>query len=368
MRGGGQLPLVVIPTLTAATYSLLLLRWRRPTDIFAVQWAYSLVGLLVPGYQPVAGLLVALHAVACRTSIRHAAAALLVCSVPYGIGSWQGASGRVNLDTSFAFSFAVQFFLYAVLTTAIWCLGRVSHATDKRNVHALEEQAAEAARTVAAERLQLARDLHDILASAVTAMLLQAAGARALLGTSDARVGDALQVIEDAGVEAMRELQRLLTLLRSVDETNSEGHSPGLENLDDLVDRARASGVAVDTTTHGDPKALDRSVDLAAYRVVQEALTNVTKHGGRSPSARLSLQWRPEHLLISVDSVNGVDDGLHLALPSGHGLRGLTERVELIGGLLHAAPTNAGYRIHVKLPVAANTMSQPAATSERQNP
>ncbi len=200
---------------------------------------------------------------------RHAATALLVCAVPYGIGSWQGAYGRINVDTSFAFSFSVQFFLYAVLTTVIWCLGRMSYAADRRNAHALEEQAAEAARAVAAERLQLARDLHDILASAVTAMLLQAAGARAFVGTNDTRVGNALQIIEGAGVEAMRELQRLLGLLRSVDGTTSEGNAPGLEDLDDLIELARASGVVVDTTTNGEPRALDGSVNLAAYRDVQ---------------------------------------------------------------------------------------------------
>ena len=373
-RGGDTLPLLVIPSVTVVVYLVLLLRWRRPLTLFAVQWLYSLAGLLVPGYQPVAGLLVALHAVASRARSRHAIPALVLCAVPLAVDAWHGAATWTNTETSFALSFTIQFFLYAVLTATIWSLGRLSFVAEERNARALREQAAEGARAIEAERLRLARDLHDIVTSSITAMLLQAAGARTLLPDREDRVAQALTAIEGVGMQAMRELHRLLGLLRAdapPDRTDAE--QPGLREAGLLVELVRASGATVTTSVEGSPRDLDPSIDLAAYRVIQEALTNVVKHGGPQASSCIGLQWRPDRLTVMIDSADGPGSTGNVtppALSSGYGLRGLAERVSLVGGTLAGGPQPGGYRVRAELPVSGGPApsTRPAAWAGQATP
>jgi len=360
LRSGGTLPLGVIPVLTTAVYSLLLLRWRRPVPVFAAQWVYGLAGLLVPGYGPFAGLLMAVHAVACRTSGRTAAVALAGCAVPFGIDCFIAADQRIHVETSFVVSFAAQFFLYMILTITVWGLGRLSYTTERRSQRMQQQQAAEAVR---AERLRVARELHDIVAHAVSVMLLQAAGARALVGTEDEQVRQSLAVIEGSGVEAMTELHRLLGLLRSVDPAKAEAdytRQPQLEDIAALVEVSRASGLDVETVTDGHPGRLDASVDLAAYRLVQEALTNTHKHAGHGAAVRIHLHWHLDHLTITVRDISGLMGGKtrSASLSSGHGLEGLTERVNLVGGRLDVGPVQGGgFLVRAELPISAASRS-----------
>jgi len=358
LRSGGTLPIGVIPVLTAVIYALLPLRWRRPVAVFAVQWVYSLAGLLVPGYAPFAGLLVALHAVACRSTRRTAALALAASAVPFGIDSYYGAAQRIHVKTAFIVAFAVQFFMYAILTITVWGLGRLSNAAERRR----QQQAVEVAQ---AERLRLAREMHDSVSNAVNAMQWQAAAAIDLVGTQDEQVRKSLALILEIGKQTGTELHRLLGLLRAADREDADtepGRQPRLEDLATLVDLGRASGLDVEVTTDGSPGRLDPSVDLAAYRILQEALTNTTKHAGRGATVRIHLQWHPDHLTITVRDTPALEDGAETCsawLSSGYGLEGLTERVSIVGGRLDVGPVpGGGFLLNADLPFS------PAAHSD----
>lgn len=360
---GGTLPTWVVPAVTTAVYASLMWRWRRPVHIFAMQWIYALAGLVIPGYAPVAGLLVALHAVACRAGRQTAVWALSSCAIPFGIDCYIAAGNRIHVETSFAVSFSVQFFIYAVLTLTVWGLGRLAYEAERRSQRAQQHRAAEA---VQRERLRLARELHDIVAHAVSAMILQAAGARTLVGTQDEQVRQSLAVIEGAGVQAMTELHRLLGLLRSANPDRDEttyGQQPRLEDISQMIELSRASGLDIDIVTDGPPGLLDPSVDLAAYRIVQEALTNSTRYAGQGAAVRIRISWSLERLTITVRDTPGLLGSTRASadLSSGHGLDGLNERVRLLGGLLDAGPAqDGGFLVRAVLPVRTTIGSNPA--------
>lgn len=357
LRGGGALPTAVVPAVAVGVYALLPLRGRAPVAVFLSQVLFGLAGAVLPGYEPFFGLLVALYTVARRASLPSAVLALVLCGAPFGVDCWNGAAAREHRQTSFATSFAVQFFFYALVSVGVWSLGRFALAAQRRGTRELAAQAAAGEAAVRAERLRLAGDLHDIVTHAVSAMMWQAAGARALVPDGDARVRAALTVIEDSGVQAMRELHRMLGLLRAVDADAAAGQesSPTLDDPDDLdglVRIARGAGVRVANAEMGRRQELDRSVGLVGYRVVQEALTNVVKHGGSAPAATIDLDWAPEQLAVTVRSTNGARPARSSGdASSGSGLRGLGERVSLIGGTLNAHAEPSGWVVTARLPV-----------------
>jgi len=149
-----------------------------------------------------------------------------------------------------------------------------------------------------------ARELHDSVTGAVTAMILYSAGARAQLGPDEERAHDALRVVERAGTQAMNELHRMLGLLRTPDGRAAveAGCRPELAALDELVERTRSGGLDVALVVDGQARQLDPSVDQAGYRVVQEALTNATKHAGPGARVEVTLTWRSTDLLLDIRS------------------------------------------------------------------
>jgi len=241
-NGALLLPLWVVPTVTVAVYALLLMRWSHPGLVFGVQWVYALVGLLLPLYQPFVGLLVALHAVARRAVRRWSWLALLSCAVPFGIASYNAAS---EAHRPFAIGFGAAAAVWLALSLTVWGLGRLAYTADRR---AERLRAAEAAQAVRAERLRLARELHDIVAHAVSLIILQAAGARTLPSSETEQVQRALKVIESAGVQAMGELRRLLGLLRAANPEDPGGNDlpPTLQDIDGLLALTRASAIDVE--------------------------------------------------------------------------------------------------------------------------
>ncbi|WP_456821069.1 sensor histidine kinase [Cellulomonas sp. URHB0016] len=378
LRGGAVLPVLVIPLVSALVFASLLARWRRPVGVFAVQWLYALAGLAVPGYAPFAGLLVALHAVARCTSRRTARLALVACAVPFGIDCASGAADRINTETSFWVSFTVQLLIYALLAVTVWGFARHAREAQRRSEdreHALvedadravREQRAQAQLAVREERLRLARELHDIVADGVTAMHLQAAGARTLVGADDERVRESLALIQATGVRTIDELQRMLGLLRAADPGSGDDfvQPPTLSNdLDVLVAQKRKGHMSVETAVDGTPVSLDRSIDAAAYRVVQEALTNTAKHAGRGAEARVRVSWGDGVLTITVRDARGLPTAADHPVPSsGYGLVGLAERVKLEGGTLDAGAVDGGFLVRAELPVTA--ASEPPVTSSQ---
>ena len=357
-RWGGEAPGWFVPVLTVAVLSTLLLRWRHPVAVFGVQWVHALAGLAMPDYAPFAGLLVALHAVACLLPRASSLALLGSCVVPFAIHNGNAAADSSDPVRLFASLTAA----WLLVTAAVWAVGRRSHVADRRAALLLEAQEQQAAEAVRAERVRLARDLHDIVSHAVTAMMLQAAGARTLVGHHDDRVRQALGAIESAGSQAMTELHRLLGLLRSADPDAGAADvtvQPGLSDVPALLAQVRETGVDVRASVDGPPAELDRSVDLAAYRIVQEALTNASRHGGAGVRVLLHQEWTTDQLTLTARSASWPDRVVADAPSAGLGLRGLSERVALVGGRLDARAEDGGFVVRAELPLRLARIDSP---------
>jgi signal transduction histidine kinase len=205
-----------------------------------------------------------------------------------------------------------------------------------------------AERAVAEERLRIAQELHDVVAHNVSLIVVQAQALRATV--PDERVAEATAGIADLGREAMAEMHRTLKLLRAGEDQAAErAPQPGLGDLDDLLERSRAAGLRVDLAVEGDPRPLAQSVDLSAFRILQEALTNVVKHAGRAHTTVL-LGYRADALELTVTDTG---DGATAPVPTpgGHGLVGMRERAALFGGTLTAGPRgDHGFEVHAVLP------------------
>jgi signal transduction histidine kinase len=236
------------------------------------------------------------------------------------------------------------------------------------------EHRAATVRALAAERSRIASELHDVVTHNVSGMVVQAGAARRILAGSPDDARAALLAVEASGRTAMVELQHLLGLLSPIDGMQPEPGSgeadtaplrpqPGLGRLQALVDRVAAAGLPVRLTVTGQPRALPPGLDLTAYRVVQEALTNAMKHAGAA-SADVRLDYRDEGVVIDVSDDGGRDHGPGLeagpartgpaaVAGSGRGLLGLSERLSLYGGDFDAGPQPAGgWRVTARLPDA----------------
>jgi signal transduction histidine kinase len=211
----------------------------------------------------------------------------------------------------------------------------------------------EAARRMAMEeRLRIARELHDSLTHAISVIQVQAGVAEHLAHKRGEDVPPALLAIKEAGADAARELRATLSVLRATEHPDSSG----LCQLDSLVARARTAGLPVTVTVTGAERPLPPDVDTAAYRIVQEALTNVSRHAGRANggqvSASVRLQYTPHGVTVQVDD-DGRDGGKRPA-GTGLGLIGMRERVSALGGQLHAGPHDGGgFRVRAELPAPA---------------
>ncbi|WP_436536332.1 sensor histidine kinase [Actinoplanes sp. HUAS TT8] len=350
LRAGGNAPPWVVPVGSLATLATLLLRRRLPLLVFAVQllWA-SACGFWFTDYTPVIGLFVALNELAHHRSKLQSVSAWVACLIPYmlfvhgeGNGPWQ----------------LTFVFVFMLITGTAWQMGDRSRLADQLAAQQAAERAAASATAVRAERLRIARELHDIVAHAVSVMVLQVAGARAVLASDPHRAEIALETVQDVGRQSMNELRRLLGLLRSAstdpDETDDD-QQPGLDSIDMLLANARAAGLTVDKRTDGTPGLLDPSVSLAAYRLVQEALTNALKHAGPGTAAQVVLSWAPEQLTVTVQNDAPPPGRRHSAaapMSTGHGLLGLRERIQTTGGTLHTGPSPDGFVVQAVLPTA----------------
>ena len=226
----------------------------------------------------------------------------------------------------------------------------------------VEQRAEEAERTkdeaarrrAVEERLRIARELHDSLTHSISVIQVQAGVAVHLARKRGEEVPPALLAIQEAGADASRELRATLQVLRSAEDSDSSG----LCQLDSLVARARAAGLPVTVTVTGAERPLPPDVDQAAYRIVQEALTNVSRHAGQA-CASVRLRYTPDTLTVQVDD-DGKGDGTRAAgaraAGPGLGLIGMRERVSALGGRLHAGPRDGGgFQVRAELPVRASS-------------
>lgn len=213
------------------------------------------------------------------------------------------------------------------------------------------EQQLRANEALAEERARIARELHDLVAHSVSVMVVQAGAERHALADGPASTRETLSSIEQAGRQALAEARRLLGMLRRNGDQGELEPQPSLDQLDLLVERVQRAGLPVTLAVEGEPVALPAGIDLCAYRIVQEGLTNALRHAGPA-HARVQVRYVPESLTVEVH-----DDGRGVSQPNrdgaGHGLIGMRERVALYGGQLTAGPRDGGgFEIRARLPLA----------------
>jgi signal transduction histidine kinase len=215
------------------------------------------------------------------------------------------------------------------------------------------EREERAAAAVSSERSRIARELHDIVAHSVSVMVVQAEAADEMLdrGRPD-RARSSVWTIQETGRAALTDMRRMLGILRGADSMPALTPQPGIANLELLLVQVRESGLPVELDVTGAPRPLPPGVDLSAYRIVQEALTNSLKYAGRA-QARVTVRYAPGALELEVS-----DDGAGAAngANGGHGLVGMRERVMLFGGELAAGPAEGGgYTVRARLPLREDT-------------
>ncbi|MBB5854494.1 sensor histidine kinase [Amycolatopsis umgeniensis] len=353
----------------------LLIRHRNPTITFATGAVVSLLHLAMGNdLRPVDGVaLIGLFSVAAwgsrRLSLALLAAGLLVA------GAWSFHSSETNSRTPAPIPPRIIIidplappdldadhrqvqdwggFAGIGLSLAVAWLAGLNTRQRRIRLSVLEQRAADlererdtqAALAVAAERGRISRELHDVVAHALSVVVLQAQGAQAELDRRPERSREALDAIVGTGRTALSEIRRLLGALGQ--DTPDWEPQPGAERLPRLAADIRAAGTPVEFLVEGEPRPLPSTVDLAAYRIVQESLTNVLKHAGPDASVTIVMRYEPGALEIEVS-----DDGNATEPPSGvgHGLEGMRERVNVLGGTFDAGPRpDRGFAVRASLP------------------
>ncbi|GAA5164044.1 sensor histidine kinase [Ornithinimicrobium tianjinense] len=341
-------------------------RWPLASHV-AMVTASVVMTFSSPSAQPIAGTLLTLFAVARVARLRSSLVALAL-----GIGVLSMGPFWYDLPTTLALV-VVEASMWATCV-ATWLFGRREHRAVDREAQLRDELAALGEQAATMERQRIARELHDILAHSVSAMMMQAAGARAVtrviaqgqpdeprLGTVEGALGR----IEDVGAQSMRELQRLLGALREDDSplaamAGATDPLPGLGDVEELAEVTRQSGLIVQVHTSGEPVELDPSVRLAGYRVVQESLANAMKHAGRGAVVDVYIGWTPAALQLNVRSRAGHDGLRPGAAGGGAGLVGLHERVELVGGVFRSGWVGEEFVTTAVLPLTGDPDAGPA--------
>jgi signal transduction histidine kinase len=337
--GWAVIPLIELTVLPLAA------RRSRPLAVLAITLAAAiLVDLLFSGFQ-MPGPVIALYTVAAhcerRVSLAAAGGTAAALVIP--------AAGDAVSEPIFVVA------MYAVFAAA-WALGdglRSRRAylaeLEARAERSEREQEERARRAVAEEQARIARELHDVISHNVSVMVVQAAAGGDVFASHPERAREALGSIESTGREALTELRRLLGVVRPAGEEDRPGFvpQPGLARLPDLIEQVSASGLRVELTVVGEPRELPAGVDLSAFRIVQEALTNTLKHAGAS-RADVALCYGAAGLELEV-----VDDGSgEGAGGAGRGIIGMRERAGLFGGELLAGPRpSGGFAVRATLPL-----------------
>ncbi len=383
------------PVLVPLTVGLALpvvVRRAHPAGSFAAVILVGAVQVLWVRWPTGADLAVPilLYTLAAHRPRKDSLSGLGICLVGAAVAAVRWSSGHQHVTVS---ELAMAFSLLAAVVSLAWLLGDSTrwrrgyyHALEERAERLERERDALAQVAVATERARIAREMHDVVAHHVSVMVVQADGAAFALDDSPDKARQAMSAISRTGRQALTEMRRLLGVLRTADIGPAMLEPmPGVGELGDLVAQTEAGGIPVCVTVEGVPRPLDGGADLAAYRIVQESLTNVRKHGGPGVSVAITLRFCEEWLTIKVS-----DDGRgaaalgptaptaavpaagvsvaarsaaaaraggaagHAAEGSGHGLAGMRERVELYGGTVAAGPRQGGgFEVLARLPLRA---------------
>jgi signal transduction histidine kinase len=345
-------PAWIIAAAGAAATIPLARRRRAPLAVLVITGSVTLAAMIYRGSPGLlaAGPLAALYTVATISPRRISLSAGVLTLAGATAGLAAGHRGALTWE-SFALPWAV--------ITAAWLIGdnlRVRRAyvaeLEAKAARADADRAAEAARATARERARIARELHDMVVHHVSVIAVQTGAARLLAGrgASPADTQQALADVEATARQALGELRQLLGILRHDGGPLTRTATPGLDQLDRLLGDVRRAGLPVEARTEGEPVALPAAVDISAYRIVQEALTNVLKHQGCVP-ASIIIRYSAADLRIEI-----TDDGPGAAAPAvagaGHGLAGMRERVAMFGGELDAGPRpGGGFTVAARIPL-----------------
>ena len=356
-----DVPVGVAIALASASAAGVALRRVRPLAALAVAlMGEATLVFLGLAADPMIAVAVVLYMVAAVKTMQTAAGALiavglalavLVLITPAAVPAGTPGTSRVDQNIGHAAS-------TLTVLLAAWAAGRAvragrAYAAGLREQAERRAQAAadQARRAVAEERLQIARELHDVVAHSMSVVAVQAGVGRYVIGQDPVEAASALAAIETTSRAALREMRQLLGILRD----GAPGEMLATPRLNDIPDLARRAGLHVDVAVRGTPRQLPAGVDLAAYRIVQEALTNVVKHAS-TDRGRVEVTYTADSVAIEV-----TDDGLGGAATDsrehggrGHGLIGMRERVALYGGEFSAGPLpRRGYRVRARLPIGA---------------
>ncbi|MFF0257248.1 sensor histidine kinase [Streptomyces microflavus] len=362
MFDAGREEILAIPVALGLS-TVVALRRRLPEKMLLLAIAVGvlqLVGDVRPGIGNFA-MLVITFTVA-TIGERWASRLALICSLT------AAALSQLRWEAEPGGSWPQQIFVTVIMTVPFvlaWVMGD-SLRTRRAYFNQLEERAARLERereaqskvAVAAERARIARELHDVVAHNVSVMVVQADGAAYVMDAAPDQARQALETISSTGRQALAEMRRLLGVLRTGDTREGGEYvpQPDVEQIEDLVDQVRRTGLAVDFKVEGTARPLPSGVELTAYRIVQEALTNTRKHGGPDAGASVRLVYFDDGLgLLVEDDGRGAAHELYEdggADGAGHGMIGMRERVGMVGGTLDAGPRpGGGFRISALLPL-----------------
>lgn len=334
---GAFIAVVVIGTLQILTTSV-----PAPSDLAVPMVVYALA-VYRPRDVSLGGLAVTM-----------AGTAVALVRWIYGPPGWHPRDGTM-VDWAFGYCVAVSPLVIAWVFGDSMRYRRAYYVDLEDKTRRLERERDQQTQiAAAAERARIARELHDVIAHNVSVMVVQAEGASYAMDSSPEAARRALGAIADTGRSALAEMRRLLGVLRSEEGGAARAPQPGVDQLEDLLEQVRAAGVPVEFTVEGVPVPLPQGMELAAYRIVQESLTNTRKHGGLGVSARVALHYGESELRMVVsDSGRGaaaLTDGM------GNGLTGMRERVAMYGGALSAGPRGngaPGFEVAAVLPYRA---------------
>jgi signal transduction histidine kinase len=350
--------LIAVPLVIALAVPVVFRR-AYPAAAFAAAIAVGALQVLInskPNPTDLA-IVILLYTLAAYTPRRISITGLAICLAGSAAAVLRWMPGRLSMWDSLL----VGSIMFAGPSLIAWVFGdsmryRRAYYTnlEDRAARLEAERDAQAQIAAAAERARIARELHDVVAHNVSVMVVQADGASYALGSDPDRARQALAAISATGRQALAEMRRMLGVLRRDEDGTEPGRAPlpGIGQLGELLEQTRATGLAVSFTVEGVPQPLPDGAALAAYRIVQESLTNTRKHGGPRATAEVTLRYLEDALLLRI-----TDDGRGAAAVSdgaGHGLTGMRERVAVYGGWVQAGPCpSGGYHVAALLPLVA---------------
>jgi signal transduction histidine kinase len=335
--------------LAVVAAGLLAARRRWPFVVFSLTLAIAVVAIDIDYASGAVSLpaLIAVYTLAelpdRRRSLALAAVAAVTLGVARGLLQHKGWSdARTAAEPALVF---MALFLGWALASHRAYIAEIN----ERAARAERTREEEASRQVNAERLRIARELHDVVAHSIAMINVQASAAAHVLSERPEAAAEALATIKAASKDSLRELRSILGVLRDNDETEPRAPAPGLGQLDGLVAAMRNAGVPTSVNYSGTRRSLPPSADLAAYRIIQESLTNVLRHAGPT-AAVVSITFERDRVTVDVED-GGCPHGERTAA-DGHGIRGMRERAVALGGALEVGCSiDGGFRVHATLPI-----------------